>query len=146
MCTLPQDLKTFYSNHNGLLIEWKCKLDSTSFAQFRFCFCLININVEHNSIFERGHNSTSGQNTSEQSQRLDPGGQRAQQGLCRAVRVRSRGHSTSRRGSTIDISRWPNVVSTQLPPTTTSSTTTVDEIVGIGCRVGCVVEFANNRR
>lgn len=27
MCSLPSDLKAFYMNHNGILIEWKCKID-----------------------------------------------------------------------------------------------------------------------
>lgn len=27
MCSLPQDLRNFYSNHNGILIEWSLKID-----------------------------------------------------------------------------------------------------------------------
>jgi len=31
---LPQDLKAFYANHDGMSIEWKFKLDSTSLIKY----------------------------------------------------------------------------------------------------------------
>lgn len=33
LCSLPQDLKSFYSSQNGLLIEWSIKLDDSNVLQ-----------------------------------------------------------------------------------------------------------------
>ena len=34
-CYLPEDLKAFYLNHNGMLIQWKVKVDSMFLKPFQ---------------------------------------------------------------------------------------------------------------